>query len=377
MGSRKKISIHSHPKNILWLSWRDIKNPTSGGAEKVAIEVTSRFVRDGSTVTIFTSRFKGGKPQEVIRGVNINRRGNRLTCRFFALLYYLRFRRKIDLIIDEINTLPFLTPLFAKTRSVAFIHQLAKEYWFNLTLFPLNYIGYFLEPLYLRLYKNTPIITVSNSTKNDLTRLGLTNIKLVREGLDFTPQLTRTKKNIIVFVSRLNPVKKPEDALKAFKQILHSFPNYQMLIIGNGHKIYLKSLKKLAVKLRIHKKVTFCGYLDQKTKVNYLKKAKIILIPGIREGWGLVATEAQATGCVPISYDIPGLRDSIQNNVNGLLVKSNPDSLSKAAIALLTNDSLRSHLAKNSFMHAQKFSWENTYEDFREVLDDKPLKASR
>src|SRR3972149_10661222 len=90
MGSRKKIRTHSHPKNILWLSWRDVKNPDAGGAEKVAIEVASRFVRDGTNVTIFTSSFKGARPQEILRGVKIIRQGNRLTCRFFAFLYYIR-----------------------------------------------------------------------------------------------------------------------------------------------------------------------------------------------------------------------------------------------------------------------------------------------
>ena len=65
--------------NILWLSWRDTKNPNSGGAEIVAREVTERFVRDGSKVTIFTSSFKKSKPQEKIDGVNIIRKGNQLT----------------------------------------------------------------------------------------------------------------------------------------------------------------------------------------------------------------------------------------------------------------------------------------------------------
>ena len=36
--------------------------------------------------------------------------------------------------------------------------------------FPLNIIGYLIEPLYLRLLNNKKVITVSESTKNDLLR---------------------------------------------------------------------------------------------------------------------------------------------------------------------------------------------------------------
>ena len=115
---------------ILWLSWRDIKNPDGGGAEKVAIEVASRFVKDGIKVTLFTSKFPGAKYKEDIKGVKVIRRGGLITCRLFAFIYYVGRKDEFDLIIDEINTLPFFTPLYARKKALTLIHQLAREYWF-------------------------------------------------------------------------------------------------------------------------------------------------------------------------------------------------------------------------------------------------------
>jgi hypothetical protein len=80
-----------------------------------------------------------------------------------------------DVIIDEINTRPFLTPKFIKNgeQVVALIHQLAREYWFYETPFPISYIGYhFLEDRWLRNYVNIPTVTISESTKKDLLNLG-------------------------------------------------------------------------------------------------------------------------------------------------------------------------------------------------------------
>ena len=354
--------------NILWLSWRDIKNPAAGGAEKVAIETASRFVKRGIQVTIFTSSYLHAEPTENIRGVKIERRGNRLTCRFYAAYKFLRNKNNFDIVIDEINTLPFFTPLYTK-KSIAFIHQLAKEYWFSQTPFPISIIGYMLEPIYLALYKNQPTITISESTKSDLKSLGFKNVSLMRVGLDkINLSESNPRQNLVLFMGRLTKTKGPQDAIEAFRIISEKMPDYKLIIVGRGEESYVKRLKARVKKLRIDKKVKFTGYITGKDKVNLLQKAKIILIPVIREGWNLVATEANATGCVPIGYNVPGLRDSIKNGKNGILVEKSHENLAQAAIDLLENGKKRSKLQKNGLKFAKNFNWDNTYKDFRDAL---------
>src|SRR3989344_8971553 len=229
--------------NILWLSWRDITNPAAGGAEKVAIETAKRFTRDGSSVTIFSSRYKKSKNKERIFGVNIIRKGNRLTCRIHAFFYYLNNKQKFDLVVDEINTLPFFAFLYAGQKTRVLIHQLAREYWFKETTFPISFIGYFLEPFWLKLYSNRPTLALSNSTLNDLKKLGFKEIKKYRPGLDFKPQLIKNKENLILFIGRLTKAKGPNDAIESFRQIRKSIPDAKLSIIGRGNSIFIKSLK--------------------------------------------------------------------------------------------------------------------------------------
>ena len=77
----------------------------------------------------------------------------------FVLLKILRFL---------FHFIPFFTPLYTKSKKLAFIHETAEEIWLRHRLFPINIIGYFIEPLFFKLYRNIPFMTVSNSTKRDL-----------------------------------------------------------------------------------------------------------------------------------------------------------------------------------------------------------------
>ena len=364
----KKTRTHSHLKNILWLSWRDIKNPDSGGAEKVAIEAASRFVRYQIPVTIFSSHFANAKKQEKIRGVKIIRRGGLITCRLFAFLYYIRRAREFDLIIDEINTIPFFSIFYAKHKTITLIHQLAREYWFTQTIWPISLIGFWLEPFWLRLYRSRPTLALSVSTKADLVNLGFTNVKIYQIGLDFKPQLVTKKENLILYIGRLIPAKGPQDAICAFGEIKNVLPKFRLIVAGKGKSNFIKSLKKLASNLKLENSVKFAGFVPQPTKINLLKKSKIVLIPSVREGWCLVATEANALGCIPIGYNVPGLKNSIKSGYSGLLTKNNTHDLAQAATSILQNQNLRLKLIENGILWSKKFTWKNCYLDFKSFI---------
>ncbi len=356
--------------NILWLSWRDIKNPQSGGAEKVALEVSKRLVADKNKVTIFTSRFSDSKTFENIEGINIIRSGNALTCRLFAFFYYIKNKNNYDLLIDEINTIPFFTPLYTKNKSVTLIHQLAKEYWFKQTYFPLNIIGYSSEAFWLKLYKKQRTLALSNSTKTDLKKLGFKNVTSYQIGLDFKPKLFSKKENLILFIGRLTYAKGPHDAIRAFKIIHATYPQTKLSIIGKGNPKFINSLRKLIQNLDLEKSVKMEGFVAQPKKLELLIKAKIALVPSVREGWNLVTTEANATGTIPIGYNVPGLCDSIQNGKTGLLTKPNPESLASATIKLLSNPKLQKTLSLNGFKWSKEFTFEKTYQSFKKIIVD-------
>ncbi|HVZ58658.1 MAG TPA: glycosyltransferase family 1 protein, partial [Patescibacteria group bacterium] len=97
--------------NILILNWRDPKNPKSGGAEIVTMEHAKFWVKNGHSVTWFTSCFAGSSNKENIDGISIVRRGNSFTTYLYAPFFYLLHRQDFDIVIDEIHGIPFFTPL--------------------------------------------------------------------------------------------------------------------------------------------------------------------------------------------------------------------------------------------------------------------------
>ena len=354
---------------ILIFNWRDIRSPHAGGAEIFTHEIAKKWVRDGHEVTLFASRFKGSARQEVVDGVRTVRDGGKYMVYWKARKWYKETFSKegYDVVIDEINTVPFFTPKFVKEKIVAFIHQLAREFWFYETKFPINLIGYYwLEYRWLGLYKDLPTVTVSNSTKSDLVKIGFKKVFVVPEGLSMKPLKKLPVKNerpTILFVGRFKKVKKPEDVIKAFAMVKQRIPDALLWMVGDG---YL--LEKLRKKYK-DSSIRFFGYVPKQKKLELMRKAWVLAVPGVREGWGLVVTEANAMGTPAVGYNIHGLRDSIKDGKTGFLVNATPRDLATGLIKILEDVNLRKKLSKNALRDARKYSWNKTAKEFMKVLE--------
>jgi len=355
---------------ILWLNWRCWLNPAMGGAEVFTREVAKRWASLGNEITLFTSKFPGSKDEETVDGVRIIRAGGRFTVYKQARKYYSkRFRQEdFDIIIDEINTRPFFAQKFAKNgeKVIALIHQLAREYWFYETPFPINYFGFhFLEGSWLKQYVDIPTATVSESTRQDLLTLGFKNVFLIHEGSDLEPLNALPQKNptpTVVFSGRLKRAKRPDDAIKAFAIIKEKIPDAEMWIFGNGP--FRQKLQALA-----GNNVKFFGSIDNAERRLLLAKCWVILVPGLREGWGLNIIEANALGVPSVAYDVPGLRDSVRNQDTGILVESgNIKALAEKTISLIEDPSKLKELSQNSLLYAKEFDWDKTANElFRKI----------
>jgi glycosyltransferase involved in cell wall biosynthesis len=239
---------------------------------------------------------------------------------------------------------------------------MAKEFWFYETPFPLSYIGYYyLENKWLSYYRNIPTATVSASSKQDLISLGFKNIFMVTEGLNVQPLPKLSEKEstpTMIFIGRLKKAKLPDHAISAFSIIKKRKPDARLWVIGDG---YLRT----ALKQLYLDGVTFYGYINGDTKNKLLARAHMILVPSVREGWGLVVTEANAMGTPAVAYNVPGLRDSVRDGITGLLVKSNtPESMAESALRLLENPKLLNEISINALDFSRNFDWNITANEF-------------
>ena len=86
-----------------------------------------------------------------------------------------------------------------------------------------------------------------------------------------------------------------------------------------------------------------------------------------REGWGLVVTEAAAKGTPAVVYDVPGLRDAVQDSVTGTVVEPQPAALANATSALLEN---WYPFASGAREAASRLSWDLTAQTFAGYLNE-------
>lgn len=340
---------------VLFTNWRDVKHPKAGGAEIFTHEVLKRLVERGHEATLFAGAFDGCNRETVVDNVRVVRSGGKFTVYREAKKHYRRhFQGEFDIVVDEINTRPFMTPGYVEEPVVALIHQLAREFWFYETPFPLDHLGYYwLEDRWLKRYADIPTVTVSESTRQDLSELDFADVTVVPQGLSVTPVGNVPEKPAtptFAFVGRMTEAKRPNHALAAFEHLKRRLPNAELHVVGDGY---------LFDELRTEAdgSVTFHGHVPEEEKLNLMKRSHALLVPSAREGWGLVVTEANAMGTPAVGYDVPGLRDSITDGETGLLSETAPESLALTAMELFDN---WKYYAQNAIENADRYSWERT-----------------
>jgi glycosyltransferase involved in cell wall biosynthesis len=319
---------------ILILNWKDRAHPLAGGAEVFTEEVAQSLVRRGHELTIFAAAVAGRPGDERIDGVRIVRAGSRLgVYRAARRFWSAQPHGSYEVVVDEINTRPFLTPRWIRgTPVVALIHQLAREIWFSETPLPLAVPGrYVLEPWWLRAYRDVPALTVSRSSAESLQRYhGWRDVTVVPEGATPhpIPAVAKETDPTLVFLGRLVAMKRPEAAIEALGLVQQHVPSAQLWVVGDG---------PLAASLRREApaRVSFLGRIADDELRERLARAHVLLATSIREGWGLNVSEAAACGTPAIGYAAPGLRDSVIAS-GGSLVEPNPDALADAVVAFLS-----------------------------------------
>lgn len=320
---------------LLVCNWKDIRHPDAGGAEVYTHEVARAWVKDGHEVTLFSSQVAEQEEEEEHDGIRVIRRGSRLGVYRAAGSFIARHSAEFDLIIDEVNTRPFFCHTRARdTPVVALIHQVAREIWFEEQPLPIAAAGrYVLEPMWLRRLRAIPVLTVSESSRRSLLPFGFERIEVVPEGLTLPEGATPSTKNsrpTVVFAGRLSASKRPQHAIAAMALAARSIPDLQGWVIGKG-PMYSRLARRLP------KCVRLLGPVTEHEKYQRFAAAHALVVTSVREGWGLVVSEAAAVGTRTIGYRVPGLVDSVAAT-GGVLVGEDPDEMAACIVSTLQAD---------------------------------------
>ena len=156
----------------------------------------------------------------------------------------------------------------------------------------------------------------------------------------------RTPTKIILNTGRLDKQKDQITLIKAFALIAHEFPEYKLIICGEGPE--RDNLERSIDELNLNNRVVLVGAVNNVEE--YLKKAEIFVFTSIHEGYPNSLVEAMAAGLPVIATDCPfGPAEMIKTNENGILVPiKNCLAISDAMKKLLVNPLYASKLGEKA-----------------------------
>lgn len=356
--------------NILVINWQDIKNPFGGGAEVHFHEIFKRIAAKGHQVTLLCCKDDTLSDFEEIDGIKVIRKGSRNTFNFIVPKEYkiLSNKNKYDIVIDDINKIPFYTPLYVREALLAINHHFfGKSIFQEASIIAGLYVN-LAEYLMKYIYFKTPFATVSKSTLDDFISRGYDtkNFTIIHNAISHKeyPMKIGEKNSefTITYFGRLKKYKSVDHLLKAFQVIHKSHPNTKLEIIGRGD--FRPELEKLSKELGIEEATTFHGFVDNKTKNELLAKSHLVVNTSLKEGWGITNIEANACGTPVLSANVPGLKDSVKENLSGLLYEYGDISEIINKINNLIADKTLLHKLENGALEwARQFSWDKSADD--------------
>jgi len=172
----------------------------------------------------------------------------------------------------------------------------------------------------------------------------------------------------IAVVTRLVPHKRLHLLVDAVPDLLRHWPELKVDIAGSGpaRDALLAQVRELG----LEGTVSLPGRVPERVKRDLLARAWLTVAPSLAEGWGLTVLEANAVGTPALAYDVPGLRDSVQDRVTGWLVPPGEGLAAPLITALreLSDPGRQQLMADQSRLWASRFSWDVTAERLAAAL---------
>ncbi|MEV0446035.1 glycosyltransferase family 4 protein [Streptomyces spectabilis] len=352
-------ALPTQPRRIAFLARRDLGNPAAGGSELLVDRLADGLTRRGHQVTLLC-----GGPAAY--------RDYRVVSAGGDLGHYLRarsaYRRQIggsDLLVEVCNGMPYLAPLWHRGPTLCLVNHVHTELWamrFQGPLAPAARLGRRLEHWALSgAQRGNLLVAVSPSTATALRELGVDRdrIRVVHNGVEEPgPLHERSDEPLFLAMGRLVEYKRVDLLLRLWERV-RPVTGGRLVIVGEGPE--RARLERMA-----GPDVHFTGHVSEAEKHRLLCASWLLLHPSAVEGWGLVITEAAARGTPAIGFDVPGVRDSVEDGVTGLLA-GGESSFAAAWCTLALSTERRRAFGKAAAERAAQFRWANTVRQFAAV----------
>jgi len=156
---------------------------------------------------------------------------------------------------------------------------------------------------------------------------------------------------IFISVGRLDREKHFDHLLKAFSLVKQERDDFKFLLVGDGGEgLYLKDLSN---ELNLQDYVEFLGYVEDVER--FLRVSNAFVFASSREGLPLSIMEAMAMEKPIVAYNIRGVRDLVEEGVNGFLVSfGDIKELAERIIYLMEHPEIAEEMGKRGRERIEK-----------------------
>lgn len=326
---------------------------------------------------MLASAFRGGAREETVDGLLTLRRGHKHDFNFWVPWVWRRELRGrgYDVVVDDINKIPFVTPLYVNRPILAQTHHFFRETIFREASPPAALYVYLSEYLVPLCYRRRRFAAVSPSSREELVRWGVpaSRIEVIYNAVDhdsYRPggDAARAAEPLIVYLGRLKRYKRIDLLLRALPRLATRVPGVKLRMVGSGD--FEPALRALARKLGVAERVEFTGFVSEAEKVRHLQAGWVAANPSSKEGWGVTVIEANACGTPVVAARVPGLQDAVRDGETGILLDPcTPESLAGALARVLQDEALRRRLSEGALAWARGFTWDRSADETERLLE--------
>jgi glycosyltransferase involved in cell wall biosynthesis len=225
--------------------------------------------------------------------------------------------------------------------------------------------------------KAKKIITISNSSKNDIIKMygkKAEDVVVAYPGIKMEEVSSKSQDiskfgiegEFILFVGTLQPRKNLVRLIEAFSKINRK--DLRLVVIGKKGWNF-EEILAAPKKFSIEGKVLFLDYVSDEELPSFYKNALCFVLPSLYEGFGLPVLEAMKYGCPVLTSNISSLPEAGGNAA----IYFNPEDVSDIAEKIdkvISDSKLRDEMVKKGYNQIKKFSWEKTARETLKVLED-------
>lgn len=207
-----------------------------------------------------------------------------------------------------------------------------------------------------------PVAAVSNG-------VDLSNFKLEKADENFIKECKLDKVSpTAVYVGRIDPEKKLELVIRAFREVLETMPEAKLVIAGDG--VDRARLEKLVLDFGISDSVRFLGRVSGDKLYKVYNLGDVFVTASEIETQGIVLIEAAASGLPLVAVDKGAVSEVCLDGENGYLCKpGDVKEIAEAMTKILSDKKLQGKFSKKSLEIAKEHDFEKTLDKFINIYN--------